>query len=88
MDAELTTSYGDWEYEESLDGYGPATHHVWVNDRINGVVKVCLSEGMHIMKGERGDWLILVNIGSGGIDTHYTFDSEEEALDNVKDLIT
>lgn len=78
--------YGDWEYEESLDGYGPATRHVWVNDEINGVLKVALSEGMHIMKCERGEWLVTLNIGSGGEDRHWCFESEDEALSNVEDL--
>lgn len=87
MDDTLTTSYGDWKYEESLDGYGHPTHHVWVNDDLDGVIKVCLSEGMHIMKGERGDWIILLNIGSGGTDKFYTFDTEQEALENVRDLL-
>lgn len=78
---------GDWKYEDSLDGYGPATRHVWVNDKVDGVVKIALSEGMHIMKCERGEWLLAVNIGSGGMDNHYCFDTEDEALDNVEDFL-
>lgn len=79
--------YGNWKYEDSLDGYGPATQHVWVNDTVDGVLKIAQSEGMHIMKCERGEWLVTVNTGPGGEDEYWCFETEQDALENIQDLI-
>jgi hypothetical protein len=87
MKKNILSENDDWTYEDSLDGYGPATKHVWINSKLDCTVQLALSEGMHIMKCERGEWLVTINIGGGKTDQHYCFETEEEALDNIKDLI-
>lgn len=82
-----TKDYGDWEYETSLDGYGPATKAAWRNESIDGTVKVAVSEGMHIMKCERGDWLVTVNIGSGGEDEHWCVSTKDDAFEKVDEIL-
>lgn len=83
----MVRDFGDWKYEESLEGYGPATQHVWVNENLDGVVKIALSEGGHIMKCERGEWLITLNLGGGPPDRTYCCETEDEALRDVQDLV-
>lgn len=80
---------GNWTYVDAQenDGYGGVTRHVWENDELDATVRVAPSEGMHIMECDRGDWQVDVNIGSGGNDNTYCFDTEEEALSNVEDLL-
>lgn len=81
------SDYGNWLYQESLDGYGHPVRHVWENEKVDGRLKVSLSEGMHIMRCERGEWLVTLSIGSGKDDKYWCFESEEEALSNVEDLL-
>ena len=44
MDEKQLDDFGDWKYEDSLDGYGPATRHVWINETLNSTVKIALSK--------------------------------------------
>ena len=83
----MTRDYGDWKYETDLSGYGDLTEHAWLNEELDGSIRVAPSEGMHIMKCDRGDWQVDVSIGGGGVDKTYCFESEQEALDNISDLL-
>jgi hypothetical protein len=80
--------YGNWKYQDNLDGYGNPVEHAWENDELNGVIKISTSEGGHIMKCERGESLLTLNFGGGQINKYYCFEDEETALRNLKDLVT
>lgn len=89
----IGSDFGDWKYE-SGDEYEFPVRHVWRNDElyedgkyVTGVIKLSLSEGMHIMYGERGQYTVSVYLGSGPVDKQYAFDSEDRALEQVKSLL-
>jgi hypothetical protein len=72
---------GEWSYEKSPEGkdtgWGEITKHIWEKDKNNYIV-IGRSEGMHIMKCQRGSWQINIKINSN--ETIECAKNEREAL--------
>lgn len=79
----------NWTKENDLSGYGNPVTAAWINTDTNEVIKVALSEGMHIMHGDRGDWLVIKNLyeTDGPNPDYETFQTEEKAVERASEII-